>query len=445
LLALKDVLASVEERYPVVLAALAEREEASGAVLGAEGGFDPSVKLAGTMQPTGAYPKQYAQGTVDQPTALWGTSLFAGYRIATGSFADYDGKLVTNDDGQVRGGFKVPILRDGPIDRRRAGVRSSELSLGMARLSVEQQKIEARRLATFRYWDWVAAGARLEVIRDWLKLARDRDEAISARVARGDVPDLERQENRRTILQREAAYVAALRDVRQTAVELSLFWRGTDGAPRVPAAEETPSVLPDPEAEPHGVPAEAEAMALSERPEVKRLQLQEKRARVEKDLADNQKLPGLDVVASLAKDLGPGDEKRGKPVFEASVYLDIPVLNRVARGRAQSADAALRKTREQLRLAENRAVADVQSARAALDAARQRTKLTADELDVARRLAQGELRRFDLGESTMLLVNLREQASTEAQIKHIDALVDYSKAHGAMRAAIARNASNDPG
>lgn len=440
-LSLEQVLTSVETNYPQLRAAVAGQAEATAGLLVAQGGFDPSLRASATVEPVSGYPKTYGNATVEVPTAIQGASLFGGYRIGRGDYAVYDQKLETNDHGEVRGGLRVPLLRDRAIDRRRAGLRGAELGADAARLSAAQQTIDARKAATVRYWDWVAAGARLEVVRDWLDLARKRDAALAARVQGGDAPVFERVENQRAIYQRETALAAAERDFVQAAVELSLFLRKTDGSPRVPTADERPP-LPEPAAVDiaHGG---AEALALSRSPEIQRIEIQSRRASIERELAGNQRLPGIDVIVAGSKDLGPGDPKRGLPVLEVTALVDIPILNRVGNGRADAADAALRRNHELLRLARDRAVADVRIALAGLDSSRTRVAATAQELAVARTLAEGELQRFQLGESNLLLVNLREQASAEASVRHVDVLGDFHRAVASLRAALARNGPHD--
>lgn len=438
-LELDDVLASVQQSYPRVLAALADRREAAAQLRAARGGFDPVLEASGLYEPVGGYPKQAAEVSLSQPTPLWGSRLFAGYRVGTGEFASYEGKLQTLDAGELRAGVQVPLLRDGAIDARRAGVQGARIGVGLSELSVEQQKIEARRAASLRYFEWVAAGQRLQVVREWLELARRRDRALAERVERGEVAAFERVENQRAILQRESAQVAAERDLMQAAVELSLFVRGPDGVPRVPGEQERPAALPEPtEQEP--ALAEAIERALQARPDVLRFELQRSRGELGERLASNQRLPGLRFDAAGSKDVGTGDPKLDPAAVELKLLFDFPLLNRAASGRAAAARAALSRIDAEAQLARDRAAVEVRSALLELRAARERATLTAQELQVARELASGELQRFDLGESTLLLVNLREQASAEAELRHVEVLADYHRTRAELRAAVADNA-----
>jgi outer membrane protein TolC len=54
-------------------------------------------------------------------------------------------------------------------------------------------------------------------------------------------------------------------------------------------------------------------------------------------------------------------------------------------------------------------------------------------VELARRLQQAERRRFELGESTLFLVNQREQAFAEARVERVSAQVDVLQAHASVR------------
>jgi cobalt-zinc-cadmium efflux system outer membrane protein len=433
-LLLTDVTQRVSERFPLILAALQEHEAALGELRAARGAFDPTLRASGTVA-LGGYPNQRADVVIEQPTPIWGASVFAGYRLGLGQVPSYDEKLLTNRGGEVRAGLRVPLLRDGAIDRRRAAIERAEHGVAIARLGIEQQKIEILRLAEQGYWDWVAAGRRSAVAQAWLALATSRDEDLAARVRGGDVPEVERAENERSILQRKALVAAAARALIEAENDLSLFLRDEAGAPITPPRDRMPASLPDPPSDGPLRPRGDEATALARRPEIGRLDAQAAQARVDLELLRNQRLPAVDVLVSGSSDLGPGDASRAKPVFEATVLLDVPLPGRGPLGRAEVAGANVARIEAQARLARDRVAVEVHRAAAAVEAARERAALAKRELSLAQALAQAELDRFRLGESTLLLVNLREQASAEAALRHVDALADYHKAAAAYRAA----------
>jgi len=441
-LTLDAVLRAVDDGFPLLEAARREQEAADGALLSAEGAFDPQVRLRASTVAGGYY--EYARGelTVQQPTRLWGTTFFAGYRLgrglSSGGIPDYYGHYETNAGGEVRAGVQVPLLRDGPIDARRAGIRRAELARPIAELAVEMAALQYRRAAADRYWDWVAAGRKLRIARALLDLATTRNEAISTRVDRGDLPAIERTDNLRVVAQRRGAAVTAQRALQRTAIELSLFLRDARGASVLPDDALLPDDLPPVAPLSPATVADDLRSAPARRPELRRLNAQRAQFEVDRELARNQMLPAVDVVVSASQDIGAGSYTRASPEVDASLLLDVPILNRPARGRLEVARANLSRLDEQLRFQRDRILADLRDARSAVDAALQRAELAGQELAVARQVESAERTNFDLGNSTILAVNLREQASAEAAAREVDARADFHRAVAAYLAAAAR-------
>lgn len=438
-LRLADVQASVDRSYPALRAALRDRDVAEGELRSAKGAFDPNLRTTANVDAVNYY-KQFRVGTeLVVPTPLWGTTFFGGWGYGDNDFPIYYGNYVTNALGEARLGASIPLWRNGPIDRRRANIERAELARTLAEAGIAQQKIEITRVTTLRYWDWVAAGRRLLIARALLEIAVSRDAGIAARVDRGDLPSIERLDNSRAIVQREGFVVSAQRELERAAIELSIFWRDARGEPRIATADQLPSAIPDPIALDSATIARDAAAARARRPEVQRLVLQVQQNEVERRFAKNQMAPAIDFRVAGAVDLGrnpdPTNLSRERPELQLGLVVDIPILNRANDGRVQAADANIAKLEDQRRLAQDRVGTEVADAVSALDAARKRLDAARREVALAAALEAAERQRFDLGDSTLLVVNLREQASAESRLREIDALLDAQRAIASYRAS----------
>lgn len=436
-LALSEVLESTRALAPQLLAASADAEAAEGDALAAAGAFDPAWRTRVTGVPVSGYPQLRLDSVIEAPTPFWGASLFGGYRLGTGKVQSYYGERETWTGGELRAGVSVPILRNGPIDRRRVTQARADLGRSLAGLSRRQQRLELERQAVVKYWDWVAAGRRRAIARALLALARDRDGQLDTRAKAGDVARFDHQDNQRALVQREGFVVQAQRGVEQAALELSLFLRDGAGAPVLPADERLPPMSEAPAA-----PAdEAPEVVAARRPDVLRLRDQRRQAELELELARNQLLPALDLGATVSKDLGaaprPEASALGPTELELTAVLEVPILYRGPLGRLQSARASLTRLDAQLRLASDRAKLELDDAWSALRAATERLALARRELEIAEELERAERIRFELGEGSLLFVNLREQAAVEARLREVDALVDGHRALAALRVALA--------
>lgn len=444
-LGLDEVLQAAVDAFPGLLAAQTRQSAAEGERMAAEGGFDTTLKTQARWSLIGLYENRNYDVSLEQPTGLWGTTFFGGWRRGTGDYPVYEGKSATASDGEARLGLNIPLWRNGPIDRRRATLAQAELGETIASHDVDLALIDLRRIVSHRYWDWVLAGQRLQVARSLLEVAESRDAGLRERVAAGDLPEFEVLDNQRAILERGERVVAAQRLLEQAAIQLSLYFRGADGEPKMPDARRLPAEIP-PASRPQPERYEAAlALAQAGRPELERLELQRRQSETELALQRNQQAPGVDLTIQGAQDFGTGYSKLNREELYAGVTLDIPLQRRVASGRAQVAAANLQRIAQETRLAEDRIANEVRDALSALSAARNRLELAYRQVTAAEKLEEGERTRFDLGDSTLLVVNLREIARGDAELLRADAATALHKADADFRAALGRGARDMPG
>lgn len=437
-LTLREVLDAVAAAHPQLEASRQRVRAAEGEAFAARGGFDPQLRVRGQYAPVGAFPNGRLDVELRQPTPLWGMSVYGGWRLGLGSFAVYDLRAKTAAGGEVRAGVSLPVWQGGPIDRRRADLRVTDLAREAAEADVDARTLELERAAARAYWAWVGAGLRLEVQRRLLALAEDRDAALRRQIVAGNTPEIEGLDNRRAILERSARLVAAERALQQAALELARHLRDDQGTIVAPEPEQLPPAFPEP-APPSADPLEAVlAEALERRPELRRLLLQREAAQVEVRLARNLRSPRIDLDAYVAKDLGavaPEYRYLLPAEFVAGVSLELPLALRTARGKLRRAEADRARLDAELRFARDLVAVELRDAHSALVAAHARVGLAREQLQVAHALEQAERRRFDLGDSTQLFVNLREQAAADAAAQELEALTDYHRAAADLRVA----------
>lgn len=442
-LTLQNVLESVNRSYPPLLAAMRDLDVAKGDLRSAFGRFDTTFRARFDADQFGFYDNERFDVSVEQPIASQGATFFTGYRLGDGSFASYDGKLETRSLGEVRGGVRLPIFRDRAIDSRRAELRKADLGVDSARLSIDQQKIVILQLATQRYWSWVASGQRLRIAESLLKIATDRDTFLRDSVKLGQLASIEVTDNERAILQRRSNIVEAERGVQQAAIDLSLFYRDANGNPLIARNEQLPALFPAQEALTDSRLKDDIGTAIARRPELQRLLVQRKQTEVDASLARNQMLPNVDLLMSFTAEGGSGNVKRGPQELRASLVFELPFQRRVADGRLQAAQARISQFDQRERFQRDQITAEVQDAISAVQAAYRRSRLIHEELEVARRLEDLERSRFELGDSTLFLVNLREQATFEAGVREVAAQSDYFRSYALYELALA-NALTQP-
>jgi outer membrane protein TolC len=438
-LPLELVIASVYHAYPLLDAAVASREIAFGDHLSAHGAYDVKLKGATENGPLGFY-ESYRHRFGFERATYGGGSIFGGYRIGRGEFPPWYLERQTNEGGEFTGGVALPLARNITIDERRAQLWRTQLDQQQAEPEIRLQRVDFVRAASYAYWDWVAAGRRYQIATSLLQLAQGRDEAIRRKVETGDSEPPVLQDNRRLIVSREAKVIEAERKLNQAAIKLSLFLRDGRGDPLVPGRDRLPEfpVAEAPNVERREQDVQA---ALANRPELQALQLLRRQYEIDLDAARNELLPDLQAVVSASQDVGfPVSARNDKSELEleAGLYLDVPLERRQARGKLTAVTGKLRQVSAKARMAEDKIVADVNLVYAALVAAHGQIERARESVELAEKLAVVEQRKFELGESDLLSVNLREQQFAEAQGTLVDALVEFFTASADYQAALGR-------
>lgn len=435
-LSLDEVLSAALRAFPGLLSIAQTQNIAEGEYQTAEGGFDTQLKSTNRWSITGIYENQMNGISIEQPTQLWGTTFFGGWRRGAGDYPLYEGKSQTADDGEIQLGVNIPLWRNREIDSRRAKLQQAELNKLIASHDYDQALLDLRRQASLRYWDWVMAGQRIKVANHLLQLAEQRDQGIRERAAAGDIAEFEALDNQRAILERKERLVAAKRLLEQSAIQLSLYWRDAEGQPQLPTMELLPEEFPSQEPILQVDSELATQAAQNQRPELKRIQLQKRKTETELALQNNQLSPGVDLQVMGAKDIGYSNQKINRDELYLGLKLDIPLQQRVAGGKVQTVSANLQRLKWDQQLMADRINNEVSDAISALAAARRRLELSRQQKQAAQQLASGEQDRFDLGESTLLFVNLREIANGDAALMAAEAQANLFKAHANYQAAL---------
>ena len=437
-LTIEELLASVDRAFPLIEAVVAERQLAEGAAISARGEFDLKLKAEAESQQFGFYRNESVKGFLEQNTTLWGTTVYGGYRVGRGTFGPYDEKALTLSGGEWSGGFRMPLLKDRAVDRRRADLQVTTLEVQGAEFTISKERLKIYKAALKQYWEWVAAGRQIAVAKGLLELAEQRNQQLEDTVKLGQLAPIEVTDNLRAILQRRSALVIAERYVQGAGIELSLFFRDAAGDPLQPGGDRMLDTFPEPVLLAPEQEALDLAAAMTARPEIQSLLIKRRQQGVEARLAKNQMQPQMDVFFNYSRDVGVGRLSRRGNDIEGGLWFELPAQRRKATGKQTQVAAKLTMIDAELRFARDRVLLDVRDAASAVRAAYQVAGVVREELKASRVLEEAERARFDLGDSTQFFVNQRELATADAAFREIKALADYHKARADYAAATAR-------
>ncbi len=435
-LALEDVVGAAVQFHPLITAAIEERVGADGERLAAQGSFDRLIRGDFVDYATGGYSGTYYNMQAEQPFEFLGSKLVGGYRQSSGTFPIYDDYNNTNQEGEVRAGLEVPLLRDRDIDKRRALIQKSTVQQEVAGLSLNLRRIDLARAAGLAYWEWVAAHRKNRVFEKLLRVAKDRDAQLTRRASAGDIARFDQTDNERQVLQRESQLLSGQRALQKSEFELSFFYRDVDGKPRLVTSAHPPKLIPL--LFPPGMNQVDDRVgeAFLGRPELQRLTGLIQQQEVELALAENDLLPKLDLQSYVARDLGAGSSNRDETELKIGMMLEVPLQTRNQQGRIDQYSAKARELNAQAEALRDRIRVEVQDALNAIEISRERVDVARRELTLAEQLEEGERTKFQQGDSNLIFINLREQTTADAAIREIDTVLDFKRALVSYRAAL---------
>jgi outer membrane protein TolC len=426
-LSLEIVLDSVTRSYPEIEVAISEIQAADGKRLSSWGQFDSTFAAFSTSQPLGFYQTWRNGAGITQP--LWsGGEVFGSYRIGRGNFEPWYGERATDEGGEFKAGFSMPLLKDRDIDPRRAGVRSADAGRDEVEADVESRLLQFQRIATQAYWDWAVSGQAVEIQQRLLELAQQRASQIDERVQKGDLATIAQIDNERFIAKRRNDLIKARRALEKAAIKMSMFYRDDGGTPVIAGASQLPKNMPDVLPISESQLENDTATALATRPELQALVAARRQTLVDLQYADNLMLPKLDLKGFVAKDIGAIASSTGdkRPLeMELGVLAEVPIQRREALGKTRTAQAKLTQINAKTQWVADKIRIDIQDASSAVNAAFDQIEQSQRNVDLARRSLQLGRKSFDAGDIDLIELNIYENAVADAELQLLDARFQY--------------------
>lgn len=391
----------------------------------ARGGFDP--KLYADWNQKNFDEKQYfaiGEGGLKIPT-WYGVEAKAAYAITDGIYLNPENNLP--DAGQAILGLTAPLGRGLVIDERRAALQQAKL---MARANEAERLSMLNELllgAAYAYWEWAVAYNQLLVQQQALALTQVRFDAIVENFTLGDAPAIDTLETLIQLQNLQAGLIEAEITYRNAGLALSNFLWYENGTPleitnslRPPLLEELPVQLPAPG------PAALQQGASLAHPDIRKYQVKLSQLEVDRKLAVEQFKPRLDLEYNFLGDgpnfiNGAGDDSRLAALltqnYKWGLSFDFPILLRKERGKLQLTKLKILDAEYGLRQKQLEVSNKIQAYYNELNQLRRQIDISAGNVQNYQALLRAEIQKFDYGESSIFLINTREQKLIEAELK----------------------------
>lgn len=430
----KEFLSIVRQYHPLAFRYRLENDIAKAELQQARGNFDPVVTAKdGKKTIDGVDYYQESNVGIEIPT-WYGLSL-------SGSYNNIEGQRLNNSDtrgGLYQFGVTVPLAKGLLFDQRRALLQQAKAALQM---SVAEQQLltnELLRDAETAYWDWVRYYEhfrlqkqavdinvkRLAMIRKTFdygeRAAIDTTEAL----AQLKSYELEQEDAYLQFLKATASLSVYLWKANQEPYELTQPIFPSDNLSSSDAYDDYPSWI-----------ARLNTANLNSHLSMIYYQQKGNFLETERRLKWQSFLPKLDFTYNFFNKAGYQSDYF--PLFQNNyqygLKLEIPVFLRQARAGYQMAKAKIGQNRMDLSLKQQELQVKVANYSNEVQNYSSQIRLADGNLENYQRLLQGEEAKYGNGESSLFLINSRQNKLIEAQEKVIDLRFKFLKGFSELK------------
>ncbi len=443
---------AVLQHNPIVRQASLLNLEAQEKVRQARGAFDPRLYSAYDRKNFGKslYYEKWQSG-LTVPVLPGGIDVKLGYDRNSGKYLNPENNVPAT--GLIALGVSVPITQGLLIDARRNTLRQAQLAINLAdadRLSlINKTLLEAAKT----YWDWYLAHQQFRWVEQGYQLADTRFLAVRRRALIGDAAAIDTTEALITVQDRQVQRQQAAVALQNARLRLATFlWSSREGVD--PAPVDLPETV-IPQAAPLGRANEADLQTLLGRaaqghPDLVKLVNKQQQLVLEERFRRSLLNPKVTVQASLLS--------RG-PLAEASidgsgaygfqpdnhkigVDLAFPLFLRAERGKLRQVQLQNQQTGLQRQQTGRDIANEVQQAWNELLALERQISTQQQAVTNQQVLVRAEVDKFQLGESSLFLVNSRETKLIDYQVKLEELRSKHQKAFGNLWYTAGSNVSS---
>ena len=431
---LKDLEEIVFFNHPIVKQAELLSEEAKAKVMQAWGGFDPALK-SHFGRKTFGNTEYYNNWSNEMKVPLWlaGADLKIGYDRNVGPYTNPETQ--TGTPGLSGIGVAIPIGQGFLIDARRNTLRQSKVMVNYAEAEQIKQINKVWFDAVKDYWNWFYAHRQYALVLEGAELAFTRYEAVRNQTLMGDKPPIDSVEAVITYQERSLQLEKIKVQLTNTRLLLSNhLWSNRLEPMELPEYTIPQNPVQQKTGSDRTQIDSLLANAASEHPEILMLKSKGMQLELERNYRRELLKPKLSVSASLLTSRTafgpqvPDNYQLQWSNYKMGIDFSFPLFLREQRGKLREVKVKQQALNFDLQQTGREITTNILSSYNKLIAYEAQLAIQARSVENQQVLVSGELAKFDLGESTLFLINSRESKLIDMRIKMAELVTDYQKA-----------------
>lgn len=405
LLERQTVYRLLDDQNPYIGVVVANQKLQESKLLYTQGEFDTKL---GAKHDEKQYPlsdARFSDVYLEKPLEN-GLEMTLGYRKAYG-VQEYN-NIKTGDEGEFRAGVKFPVVE------LMQGMNPRKLSLQSAQIDTKRASSEmTNRLRTFytdvtrAYYQLLFRHELMSLEQSLLEKAKVQYGLIEKRVSAGDEAPIVLVEARQLVNERQQRWIESVNMTSTSLEELITYLNMTRND--FETSFEIPSLPKIPDAD-LDVDRSIQ-MALEKRPDIEILEFEKEKLLRESTMAQVLKYPKLDAALYGVHD----------PIYQNGFKVSLEMSFPLERQKYQGKNSEIRLKQQNNAYEMKKSLLEVQrQIQTTVDTAsalKESLRVVEDEIALAEELERAEMRKFEMGDSGLFLLNQRQMKTLQAKQK----------------------------
>ncbi|AVR46609.1 transporter [Christiangramia fulva] len=428
----KEYLSIVKKYHPLVKQASLIVEEGNFKLMKARGAFDPKLEADLTEKDYKSTEYYNLLGAAFKIPTYYGLELNAKYEQNSGKYLNQQN--LVPEEGLFSAGVSLDVTNGIFLSERMAALKQAKIYREQSAMKKDLMSAEILYDASKAYFEWFAAHQELLLYQEFLRNAEFRLKSVKISFKLGDKPAVDTLEANIAYNNREIGLQQAELDYLKASLKLSNYlWAEND----IPL-EITSLVKPNENLfeEVNEMWLENEITAsenILQNPKIRYLEYNVAINDVEKRLRANKLLPNINLSYNFLTEQPQDWQRLNTEDYKFGFKFSLPLFMRKERGDLQLAKLELESSNYELISARQEIQNKLRSLQMEINSFRnQGFKIKGLVADYGK-LVTAEQRKFELGDSSLFLVNSRENSFVSAKLKEISVIVKYLKSQAELQ------------
>lgn len=411
-----EFLGYVKKYHPLVKQADLKLNEAQANLMLARGAFDPKIEV--DFSEKQFKDKNYysvLNSSFKIPT-WYGIELKAGFDNAEGIYINPENTLPNT--GITSLGISVPVGQGLFINQRMADIKKAKIAQNLNSAERNLQAIEVLYEASMSYANWKRSYDEVKLYETYLKNAITRYKGVSELIIQGDKPAIDSVEAGIAVTTRRLNLEDAQLKYTKARLELSNYLWYENNLPLELKEELQPEKTLSVTIKETLQINELSSFSLDNHPKIKALDAKIDLLKVEKQLKANALLPKLDLSYNYLSEPSAVEQYRMED-YKIGLNFSIPIFLRKERAGLKLAKLKIQDTQLSLQFERKSLENKLKSQQQEIISLQKQQAYNSQLVQNYNQLLTAEDRLFGMGESSLFLINSRENTLVSSQLNAI--------------------------